>query len=210
MTKKEICVILGTAHGYNVKGKQSPDGTLKEYQWSRKACAFIQQKLQEEGYRVIIDHTGNDEIGLSNRAQIVNNYCAYFGASKCLYFSIHNNAAGSDGKWKTASGWESHIAKNASEKSKRIANILWEEFEKTGLKLRRPLPKQNYWTSNFTVLTKTKCPAVLVETLFQDNKEDVKYLLSNEGFTTICNTYICAIKRYVDEFCGETQQNENQ
>lgn len=201
--KKSICIILGSAHGDDVKGKCSPDKSLYEWKWSRKACSYIRQILQEEGYRCVIDYEGNNEIGLYNRAQIANNYCAYFGASKCLYFSIHCNAAGSDGKWKTARGWESHIAKTASENSKKIANILWDEFtkefENTEIKLRRPRPKQNYWENNFTVLTKTKCPAVLVETLFQDNKDDVAYLLSEDGFKKLCDTYIRSIKRYVQE-----------
>lgn len=197
--KTSICIILGTAHGADVAGKCSPDKTLKEYQWSREMCTKVMKRLQEDGYRCIIDSTDVNEIGLGNRVQIVNNYCKYFGSSKVLYFSIHNNAAGSDGQWKKAQGWESHVAKKASDKSKRIANILWEEMEMRGFKMRRPTKTQNYWSSDFYVLRNTLCPAVLVETLFQDNKDDVKYLLSKEGKDTICDGYVAAIERYVDE-----------
>ena len=35
--------------------------------------------------------------------------------------------------------------------------------------------------SGFYILKHTKCPAVLTENLFQDNKEDVGFLLSEEG-----------------------------
>lgn len=202
MTKSEktsICIILGSAHGADTKGKQSPDGSLKEFQWSREMCTKVQKQLQEDGYRCVIDSLDTNEIGLANRVQICTNYGSYFGHKNCLYFSIHVNAAGSDGQWKKAQGWESHIAKNASDRSKRIANILWEEMEKREFKMRRPTKTQNYWSSDFFVLRKTYCPAVLVETLFQDNKEDVKYLLSKEGKDKICEGYVAALERYVDE-----------
>mgnify|MGYP003524248588 FL=1 len=42
----------------------------------------------------------------------------------------------------------------------------------------------------------TICPAVLTENLFQDNKEDVKFLLSNEGKEIIANIHVNAILEY--------------
>lgn len=197
--KKSICIILGTAHGYEVAGKCSPDGKFKEYEWSRDVCDKLCKQLQDDGYRCIIDYSGQNEIGLSNRAQIVNNYCKYFGSQKCLYVSIHVNAAKSDGKWHTASGWESHIAVNASENSKKIANIMWEEFSKLDIKMRRPTPKQNYWENNFTVLKKTLCPAILTENMFQDCKDDVEYLTSKKGKDELIMAHKNAIEQYVNE-----------
>lgn len=196
-TKKHICVILGTAHGFDVPGKCAPDKSIYEWKWSREICNRICKELQEEGYRVIIDHTGNDEIGLSNRAQIVNNYCSHFGKKTTIYVSIHINAAGSDGKWRKATGWESHIARTASENSKRLANIFWEKAQSLDVKLRRPTQSQNYWENNFTVLVKTNCPAILTENMFQDNKDDVKWLLSKEGKDKIVNLHKEAIKEYI-------------
>jgi N-acetylmuramoyl-L-alanine amidase len=43
----------------------------------------------------------------------------------------------------------------------------------------------------------TKCPAVLVECLFMDNKEDCSYLLSNEGKETIANLLVNGIINYI-------------
>lgn len=197
--KSSICVIIGTAHGQNVAGKCSPDGTLKEYQWSRQACAKIVKQLQADGYRAIIDTEDINEIGLGNRVQIVNNYCGYFGSSKTVYVSVHVNAAGSDGKWHKATGWEAHVATNASDNSKKLSSLLYKEASKYDFKIRRPLPKQDYWASNFYVLTKTKCPAVLTENMFQDCKEDVKYLLSKEGMQTMVDIHVKAIEQYVND-----------
>ena len=197
--KTSICIILGTAHGCDTSGKQSPDGSLKEYQWSREICKKVQKQLQEDGYRCVIDSLDINEIGLGNRAQIVNNYCNYFGTSNCLYVSIHINAAGSQGKWMKANGFEVHVGTNASENSKKLSSLLYKQAEKEGLKVRRPLPKQDYWASNFTVLTRTKCPAVLIESMFQDNKSDVEYMLSKEGKETFVKMYYNAITEYVND-----------
>ena len=38
MNTKSLCIILDPAHGNDVKGKCSPDGTHKEYLWSREIC----------------------------------------------------------------------------------------------------------------------------------------------------------------------------
>ena len=53
--------------------------------------------------------------------------------------------------------------------------------------------------SNFYILKNTKCPAVLTENLFQDNKEDVAFLTSQEGIRAIVNLHVEAIKKYLYE-----------
>lgn len=55
------------------------------------------------------------------------------------------------------------------------------------------------WTGKFTILSKTKCPAILTENLFQDNKEDVAYLLTEEGMETISRLHILSINQYISE-----------
>lgn len=205
MTKKEICVILDQAHGQNVKGKRSPDGALLEWKWSREICGAIKAKMQADGYRVVFSSDGNDEPGLNNRVQAEINYSKYFGKQKCVFLSIHCNAAGSDGKWKTARGFETHVARKSSAKSKQFASILMKHAEAAGLKLRRPLPKQDYWENDFYVLKYTSCPAVLVESGFMDNHEDCEYLLSKEGHETFIKLYCDSLKEYVDSLLAENQ-----
>lgn len=197
--KKSVCVVIGTAHGQDVKGKCSPDKSLYEWRWSRMACSKIVKRLQEDGYRAVVDTEDQNEIGLGNRVQIVNNYCSYFGSKNVVYVSVHNNAAGADGKWKKATGWQCHVAKTASASSKRLASLLYGEAEEHGLKVRRPLPKQDYWENDFYVLKNTRCPAVLTENMFQDNKDDVEYLLSKEGVDALVDVHVQAIEKYVNE-----------
>lgn len=205
--RKSVLVILGTAHGIEVTpGKCSPDGVFKEYRWSRMMCKRLLKRLQDDGYRAIIDHEGLNEIGLSNRAQIVNNYCSVFGKKNVVYVSIHNNAAGSDGKWKKARNWSIFVAPNASENSKKLASYICQEIENQGLDVRRYLPKQDWWPGNFTVLTRTLSPAVLSENLFMDNRADLEIIMSKEGQDKILEAHALGIERYVDELVGITTE----
>jgi N-acetylmuramoyl-L-alanine amidase len=48
------------------------------------------------------------------------------------------------------------------------------------------------------VLTKTKCPAVLVENMFQDNHDDISYLTSDIGFHELSRTYVEGILWFLD------------
>lgn len=53
--------------------------------------------------------------------------------------------------------------------------------------------------ANFYVLNKTNCPAVLVECMFQDNKCDVEYLLSDVGRHEILRTLLEGILSYIEK-----------
>lgn len=167
-------------------------------------CNRLLKRLQDDGYRAIIDSESLEEIGLSNRAQIVNNYCRVFGSKNVLYVSIHNNASGSDGQWHKANGWSVYVAPNASDNSKKLASYVCQEIEKQDMKVRRHKPKEDWWPGNFTVLTKTNSPAVLTENLFQDNKDDVDFLLSEDGQAKLLEAHAKGIERYVDELVGIT------
>ena len=42
-------------------------------------------------------------------------------------------------------------------------------------------------------------PSVLTENLFMDNKEDVKFLLSEEGKKQIIDLHVQGIKKYIEQ-----------
>jgi N-acetylmuramoyl-L-alanine amidase len=44
----------------------------------------------------------------------------------------------------------------------------------------------------------TKCPSVLTENLFQDNVDDVNYLLSEDGKKTIIDLHVNGIINYIN------------
>ena len=51
--------------------------------------------------------------------------------------------------------------------------------------------------SGFYILKHTVCPAVLTENLFQDNREDVDFLLSDEGRQKIVTLHVQGICKYL-------------
>ena len=51
--------------------------------------------------------------------------------------------------------------------------------------------------ANFYILVHVPCPAVLTENLFQDNKEDVEFLLSEKGKEAITKIHVEGIKNYL-------------
>ena len=150
-------VILGTAHGVNTPGKCSPDKKFREYRFSREVINDLKPKLEALGLKVYIDIT-QDEVPLppvaelSQRCRIVNSICAKHGTKNCVYVSIHVNAAGSGGVWRTARGFAVYVARQCSEASRRLAKSLCDTAIAMGLRGNRSIPKEHYWQANFYVI----------------------------------------------------------
>ena len=213
MKKEEAVIILGTAHRMREPGKESPDKSIKECVYSREICKEIAIKLKEYGYKVEIDYEPldlpktmqspnylqerNRELGV--RVNFVNEICRQQGAKNVLYVSIHLNAIGTDGNWHNANGWQVCISPKASQNSKLLAECLFDAAKAWKLKMRQPTPAMKYWPQSLYVLNNTNCPAVLTENLFQDNKKDVEYLLSEEGRHAIIRLHVEGIMKYIQE-----------
>lgn len=115
-----------------------------------------------------------------------------------MLISIHCNAAGS-GQWMNARGWSAYTSKGKT-KSDKIADYLYKEAEKNfrGINIRKDNSDGDVdYEENFYILKNTKCPAVLTENFFMDNKKDVEYLLSQEGRKAIVRTHVDAIINYI-------------
>ena len=200
-------VILGTAHLESTPGKRSPDGKFREYKYSREIVEDIKTKLESYGYLVLVDVPQDDLKGydqnkeLSYRVQKVNNWCKTYGVKNCVYVSVHVNAAGSDGKWHTATGWEAYTTKGVT-KADKLAECLYSAAKQnlTGQKIRTDKSDgDSDQEANFYVIRKTNCPAVLTENFFQDNKKDVEYILSEQGRHEIVRTHVEGILKYINE-----------
>lgn len=163
-------------------------------------CSRIKTELEKNNIDVIIDIEDDTEISLAHRVNIVNAICKQEGSSNCIYVSIHLNAAGGDGQWHNASGWTVWVSKNCSENSKKLALCLFDEAEQKNLFGNMYIPKTKYFPYNFYVLRNTLCSAVLTENMFQDNKKDVEYLLSDEGKAEICDLHVKGIINYISQF----------
>lgn len=190
-------ILIDNGHGEDTAGKRSPDGSLREYAYAREIAKRLEKALQEKGYEAERIVTEESDINLSERCRRVNAICRKRGNKNVLLVSIHNNAAGADGKWHTARGWSAHISLNASAGSRVLAGCLIRAAELAGLKVRKYSSQEPYWRQNLAICRDTLCPAVLTENLFQDNKEDVQWLLSEEGKQTITDVHVSGITNYI-------------
>lgn len=197
-----MIILIDNGHGENTPGKCSPDKRIREYAYTREIARRVVKCLQCKGYdaqRIVEEET---DIPLSVRCKRVNDICKQAGVKNVLLVSIHNNASGADGKWHDASGFSAHVGLNASSKSKMLAQYLWNEAIAQGLKGNRSVPAAPYIAQNLAICRDTLCPAVLTENLFQDNKEDVELLLSEEGKEKVTATHVNAIVEFIKDYYG--------
>ena len=173
---RNLVIILDPAHGEDVLGKSSPDGKHREYRWSREVCNILAKELRSNEFRVEFTNTFINEIGLSKRKNFASNLEIRNNQVKLL-LSLHNNAAGDGSEWLSARGFEIFTSKGNTV-SDRMATIIFnnliEDFPnfKARVDYSDGDPDKE---DNFTVLMGDYY-AVLLEWLFQDNKEDVKLL----------------------------------
>lgn len=190
-------VLIDNGHGENTLGKRSPDGRLREWAYSREIADLVVAGLRKLGIdaeRIVKEDT---DVPLSERCRRANAIYKDTG-KKAILISIHCNAAGSGVSWMNARGWSIFVSNNASANSKKLATTLCEVAESMNLQVRRPAPKQPYWEQNLAICRDTNCPAILTENFFQDNKEDVEYLLSREGKDVITQIHIDGIIKYLE------------
>ncbi|MBR4562109.1 MAG: N-acetylmuramoyl-L-alanine amidase [Bacteroidales bacterium] len=192
-----MIVLIDNGHGVNTPGKCSPDKRLLEWKWTREIAVMVANALKAAGVDARRIVTEDNDITLRERCRRVNEVCAKYGSKNVVLVSIHVNAAGGDGKWHDARGFSVWVSKKGSNNSKRLAQLMYDEAERLNLKGNRYVPKERYWQSNFTIITDTYCPAVLTENLFQDNMDDVDFLLSDEGKKVIVDMHVSAIQKYI-------------
>lgn len=195
-----MLVLLDNGHGLETPGKRSPDGRVREYAYTRSIVRLIEAALTAQGISVERIAPGDTDIPLKERIATVNQLCRKHGPQNCLLVSVHLNAAGSAGQWLQARGWSCFVSPNASSRSKHLASLLLHEAEALDILGNRYIPDCHYWTANLAMTRDTLCPAVLTENLFQDNRDDVDFLLSDYGRQAIADLHTNAIIRYIQDY----------
>lgn len=188
-------VLIDNGHGSNTPGKRSPDGRLMEYAYAREIAGRLEMELRKNGIdaeRIVKEEI---DVPLSERCRRANGY----KASEVVLISIHCNAAGNGSGWMQARGWEAWTSTGET-KADKLASCLYKAAGEclAGMKIRKDMtdgdPDKE---SGFYILKHTKCPAVLTENLFQDNKEDVDFLLSEEGKRAVVDLHVKGIRKYL-------------
>ncbi|MDE7377524.1 MAG: N-acetylmuramoyl-L-alanine amidase [Paraprevotella sp.] len=212
-----MIVLIDNGHGSDTPGKCSPDRKLREYLKSREIARKLEAALNFKfiDARLLVEE--DKDISLPERCRRANAYCDMFGKENVLLVSIHCNAAGGDGKWKSAGGWCVYTSPGKT-KADDLATAIWNAADERlkDYKERFPIlqaqgaydskqkPMRADWSdgdpdyeARFYILVHTKCPAVLTESLFQDNKADCDFLLSDEGTQAIVDLHANGIYNYI-------------
>ena len=192
-------ILIDPGHGIDTPGKRSPDGLFREYLWNRQVADLILEGLVSAGIDASLVVTETNDVSLRNRVNRVNTICNRLGASNVLLVSVHANAAGNGSAWMNASGWSCYTSKGKT-RSDQVAECLYDAFEEEfqDRKIRKDISDGDRdWEENFYVLQKSKCPAVLLENFYYDNREECAWMLQEETKRRIASAAVKGIIKYI-------------
>ena len=193
-------ILIDNGHGIETPGKRSPDGRLLEYAWAREVASMVVDELKSYGFDADLLTPEIKDIPLSERVNRANRYCSLYGRSNVLLVSIHVNAAGNGTKWMNARGWSAYTTPSRTKSDDLADDLYWAARQVFGapLTIRADYSDGDAdWEENFYILKNTYCIAVLTENFFQDNKEDVEYLLSKKGKEDCATVHVSGIIAYL-------------
>lgn len=209
-----MVILIDNGHGVGVLGKQSPllegsgvdvssefveKGRFKEWKYTRVIANQVVDKLKDMGYDARLVTPEDNDASLAERIRRINTVCNKEGASNVLMISVHANAVGDSSKWMEGKGWEAYTTRGETI-SDKLAEFLYKRADSNikGRKIRED------WTdgdrdkeADFYIIKHAKCAAVLTENFFYDNKDDLKYLTSDEGVHAVVRTHIEGIIDFV-------------
>lgn len=197
--------ILDPGHGgldpltgkYVTAGKRSPvwsDGSFYyEGVGNREIARLVGEQLAKLGisFNYTVLPTDHRDVALTKRANTADN-SIYRSGKKGVLISIHSNGVSNP----TAHGFEVFTSpgQTASDKFADVAfHSLQQEFKELS-----PRPDFTDGDSDkeakFTVLTASKCPAILIESMFHTNEKECRILMSYNGKQRIANAIVKAIQ----------------
>lgn len=194
-----MIILIDPGHGIDTAGKRSPDGMFREYLWNRQVADLVLSMLRDMGMTAYLVVTETNDISLQTRAMRVNRICDSTGRENVILVSIHANAAGNGSAWTTAQGWSAYTTKGVT-KSDALAECMYDAFEAEfpERRIRRDYQDGDRdWEENFYIIQKTRCPAVLLENFFYDNREECSWLLQDRTKERIACAVVNGIVNYI-------------
>ena len=210
-----MIILIDNGHGNNTEqnGKYSPkldssmnigseftnNGRFREWKYNRVISNQIVDILKDMGYDARLVVPEDRDISLSERIRRINTICNKEGAANVMLISVHSNAKGNGVQWEDAKGWEAYTTRGKT-KSDTLADFLYKRADTNvkGRKIRED------WTdgdrdkeADFYIIKKAYCPAVLTENFFYDNKDDLKFLTSDEGVQGVVRLHVEGIIDYI-------------
>jgi N-acetylmuramoyl-L-alanine amidase len=210
-----MVILIDAGHGVQTLGKQSPilNGSnldipseftdkdrFKEWKYNRIIANQVVEKLKSMNYDARLVTPEENDASLAERIRRINTICNKEGASNVLLISVHANAVGDSSKWMEGKGWEAYTTRGKTI-SDTLADFLYKRADSNikGRKIRED------WTdsdrdkeADFYIIKKAKCAAVLTENFFYDNKDDLRYLTSDEGVHAVVRLHIEGIIDFIN------------
>ena len=186
--------------GMNISSEFTNGGRFREWKYNRVIAKQVVDILSSMGYNANLLVPEDKDITLSERVRRVKTVCNNVGASNVLLISVHANAVGDGSEWMDAKGWEAYTTRGETI-SDKLAEYLYFRADKNlpGRKIRED------WTdgdrdkeADFYIIKKAPCAAVLTENFFYDNKDDLKYLTSEEGVHGVVRLHVEGIIDYIN------------
>jgi TonB-dependent SusC/RagA subfamily outer membrane receptor len=187
---KKITVVIDAGHGGTDYGAHSLDGNTTE----KELTLAIIKKIKT------LNSNANINLVLTRETDIfqtVQEKAAFTNAQNAdLFVSIHIDATSEEAA-DSKTGLSVYVAKdnfiNAGS-SKLFASALIKEFKNSFPLFVSDLPQQR--VTGIKVLQEITCPAVIVETGYITNKNDLAYLKTDAGKNKIASNILAAIERY--------------
>lgn len=194
-----MIILIDAGHGIETFGKRSPDGLFLEYLWNRQVADLVLSDLIARKIDARLVVTETNDIPLRTRVNRINSVCSLVGANNVLLISIHSNASGNGKNWQNAVGWSCYTTKGKT-RSDEVAECFYDSFEAEfkDRKIRRDRSDGDRdWESNFYIIEKTRCPSVLLENFFYDNREECAWLLLEETKKRIASAIVEGLLIYL-------------
>lgn len=170
-------LIIDSGHNEYVKGKEAPDKSLREWNFNNSMQYKLAKRCKDLNipyYMTNPNPKGKDEIGLMTRCNKANDYWENHKKPNCLFLSIHANAYK---EWSNPRGVEVFTSKNCSKSSTNVSKLVCNSIY-NGVKdnIDNGFINRGCKVENFTVISKTTMPAILVEYGFYTNRSDLNIL----------------------------------
>lgn len=168
-----------------------PQGVFYEGVYNRIIADMLCEELKKHSIDYLKIYHKYIDTPLHLRSERVNEICKH---KKCFVISIHSNASVNH----LAHGWEVFTSKGQT-LSDKIATLFYNEIKELSARFHFRM-RADKWSdgdndkeANFWMLRKTKCPSILVENLFFDNKKDYQLLINNEFNKSLVQSFVQAI-----------------
>ena len=209
MTKENIYILNRghalTTRGFNpVAGKCDPTGKFREGDGNARVIQAIKKEMtRRKMKRIDLLEKCKTNVSLKDRIRWINDFCEHTDFYPIL-IEAHSNAAGPG--WNQARGFATWCDVRGVQ-SNRLASCVHSAIAESGIwgkehdrGIRHPVFFDRFGKRNrrayISMIEKTKCPGVLVEPGFHDNKEDLKIIISKDYPATIAAAICDGVENY--------------